>query len=106
MVRLGTHQRTLLLEALDGPTRISVEVLSLADKKRRYQAAYALVRRGLAVIVSKKDFTAAGALRAMRHLELTAAAHDRIRDGLPRSTVSYISLPRRCFDYHDSTRPS
>lgn len=96
MVRLGTYQRTLMLEALDGPTRISVEVLNLSDKKRRYQAAYALVRRGLAVIVSKADTTAAGARRAMRHLELTAAAYERLRCGShsPAHFSSSFSLMR------------
>jgi hypothetical protein len=81
MVRLGTHQRSLLIEARNGPTRICADTMSVAEQRRRYRAAHALAKRGLAIVTSKYCSTTAGAWRAMRHLELTDLAFDRIGAG-------------------------
>lgn len=77
--RLGKFQRILILEACEGAALIALGSLPVADQRRRHRAAAALVRRGLAVVVSLGAENAAGAWRQMRHLELTSAGHDVCR---------------------------
>lgn len=91
MVRLGTHQRTLLIEARSGPARICADTLSLAEQRRRYRAAHALAKRGLAIVVSRYCLTAAGARRAMRHLELTEIATERMGAGRSKARRAWAA---------------
>lgn len=91
MVRLGKHQRSLLIEARNGPARICADMMSLAEQRRRYRAAHALAKRDLAMIVSRYAQTAAGAWRAMKHIELTDLATERIGAGRKKARRAWAA---------------